>query len=98
MPALDPDRTAHEGRCRRCQLLQPVLLSECRLECRPWRLVWRCPNCGALTNTRVHKDALAVLLQMDRAGGMPVSVRESMIFALATPQEVYQALVEEVLP
>jgi hypothetical protein len=46
----------------------------------------------------VHKDALAVLLQMDRAGGMPVSVRESMIFALATPQEVYQALVEEVLP
>jgi hypothetical protein len=74
------------------------MLSECRLERRPWRLVWRCPNCGGLTHTRVHHDALPVLLQLDRAGGMPLSMRESIAFASATTKQLSQALVEEVLP
>ena len=97
MPALDPDRTAHDSRCQWCRAKVPVLLAETRLESRPWRLVWRCRVCGNVARTRVHDDALPVLLALDRAGGMPLSTREVERFAKASDAEWDAALTDEVL-
>lgn len=98
LPALDPDRTAHDGTCRRCRVSAPVLLAHCRLEWRPWRLEWQCQVCGADGVTRVAADALPLLLALDRAGGMPLSQREVARFGRAGAAEVEQALIDEVLP
>ena len=97
LPALDPDRAAHQSPCRKCGARLMVLLAESRLESRPWRLIWRCRACGGMSRVRVHADALEVLLALDRAGGMPLSVRELERFAGASHVEWETALRDEVL-
>lgn len=74
-----------------------MLLAECRLERRPWRLVWQCRVCQRRTRVLVEREALPVLLRMDRAGGMPVSFREWRFFANASHAAMEAALWEEVL-
>lgn len=97
MPALDPDRVAHDGPCNRCGARSPVLLAQCRLERRPWRLVWRCASCNSLARVRVNAEALPILLSMDRAGGMPLSLREVARMVEVDLDALNDALGDEVL-
>lgn len=97
MPALDPDKVAHDGPCNRCGARTAVLLAHCRLERRPWRLVWRCASCNSLARVRVNAEALPLLLGMDRAGGMPLSLREVAVMAAVDLDALNEALADEVL-
>jgi hypothetical protein len=45
----------------------------------------------------VHDDALPVLLALDRAGGMPLSVREVERFVQASTGELEAAVLDELL-
>jgi hypothetical protein len=97
LPALDPDRTMHDSLCRVCRARVPVPLKVTRLESRPWRLTWRCQVCGNQAAVKVAAEALPVLLNMDRAGGMPLSRREADRFAQVRQDEFDAAVREELL-
>jgi RNase P subunit RPR2 len=97
LPELDPAKTAHDSRCQWCRANVPVLLADSRLEAHPWRLTWRCRLCGKVARAKVHDDALPVLLALDRAGGMPLSVREVERFVQASTGELEAAVLDELL-
>ena len=92
---LDPDRTVHDSTCTWCHAQAMVPLRDSRLEARPWRLLWRCPVCSAISRVRVHDDLVPAMLQLDRAGGMRVSKREAERFASAADEDWDRALEEE---
>jgi len=97
LPELDPDRTAHDSLCRVCRARVPVPLSMSRLERSPWRLTWKCQVCGNDAFVKVAAEALPVLLNMDRAGGMPLSRREADEFARVRSSVFESAVREELL-
>lgn len=97
MPELDPDSTAHNSKCHWCRARVPVLLSESRLERRPWRLAWQCKVCGNQARVKVTEDVVADLLKLDRVGGLIVSSREADYFAAVDEAMFTRAVVEELL-
>jgi len=97
LPELDPDRTAHDSKCSRCGVQVPVMLKESRLESGPWRLTWQCPVCRRVSRVKVDMSVVPLLMQLDRAGGMPVSVREVEWFGKVQGDEFDAAIREELL-
>lgn len=97
LPALDPDRTMHEGFCRSCRSKPYVPLRSSRLEADPWRLTWRCPVCGAQAAVKVADEVLPSLLAQDRAGGMAVSRREVEMFASVDDDDFEASVLSELL-
>ena len=97
LPELDPDRTAHDSKCSRCGVQVPVMLKESRLESGPWRLTWQCPVCRRVSRVKVDMSVVPLLMQLDRAGGMPVSVREVEWFGKVAGDDFDAAVREELL-
>jgi len=74
-----------------------VPLSISRLEANPWRLTWKCQVCGMQAKVRVSAEALPLMLALDRAGGMPVSLREAERIAELDSDEFDRAVRDELL-
>lgn len=92
---LETDRTFHVSWCSSCNEKASIPLCNTALERRPWRVVWRCPNCNEMTAASVPPQMLDDFLDLDRAYGMRLSVRETKAFDMATLDELNRALVEE---
>lgn len=99
MPArrLDPDTTGHYSACIRCGTEMVVPMTVCRLERSPWRLVWVCPHCERVSMTPVRMDVVPVLLDLEVAGGLLLSVRESELWARADADDLSAAFADELL-
>ncbi|HEY7823989.1 MAG TPA: hypothetical protein VIG24_14205 [Acidimicrobiia bacterium] len=72
----DPARVAHESKCEACGVVMPVLMSQSRLERRPWRLVWWCRVCGRQSRALCPPELVPTLMEWDRAFGTSLSLRE----------------------
>lgn len=92
---LDPERTLHQSRCRWCKAHLFVPLRDTRLEANPWRVTWRCEQCGRRTRALITPQLVPVLLQQDRAFGMAISRREVEDWELADLDELSVAVEEE---
>lgn len=92
---LETEKTFHVSWCSHCNSKAAIPLSLTALERRPWRVVWRCPNCEEMTAAAVPPQMLEDFLDLDRAGGMRVSIREAKAFDMVTLDELNRALVEE---
>lgn len=92
---LETDRTFHVSWCSHCNKKAAVPLSVTALERRPWRVVWRCPSCENMTAAAVPPQMLDDFLDLDRAGGMRLSIREAKDFTIATVQDLNRAIREE---
>lgn len=95
MPEWDPERTMHQSTCRWCHAVRYVPLRESRLEEGPWRLTWRCGECGRRTRVAVAPVLIPVLLQQDRVYGMAISMREVEDFEGADLDDFAAAVAEE---
>lgn len=69
----------------------------CRLERKPWRLVWQCPHCERLSMTLVRRDVVPTLLDLEVAGGLMLSLRESELWARADADDLSEAFADELL-
>lgn len=98
MSALDPERTLHDAPCLGCRTRTPVPFSRTRLERRPWRLVWVCESCGDEAAFPAPPDLIGPMRELERAGGVGISVREARAFAAASADEFDQAVRDELLP
>ena len=96
--ALDPEKTLHDAPCLGCRARTPVPLSKTRLERRPWRLVWRCESCGDEAHFPAPPDLIGPMRELEKAGGVGISVREARAFAAASADEFDQAVRDELLP
>ena len=97
MPELDPDRTMHQSVCRACGVEDLVALRATRLERKPWRLVWRCMSCDGMSAVRLAAVLVGPMIELDRAGGMALSVREVKDFEAADQDEFDAAVEDELL-
>ena len=97
LPELDPDRTMHQSVCRACGVEDLVALRATRLERKPWRLVWRCMACDGMSAVRLAAVLVGPMIELDRAGGMALSVREVKDFEAADQDEFDAAVEDELL-
>lgn len=94
---LDPETTGHFSGCLRCGVEMVVPMVMCRLERNPWRLVWTCPSCERLSMTLVRRDVVPTLLDLEVAGGLMLSLRESELWARADADDLSEAFADELL-
>jgi transcription elongation factor Elf1 len=97
LPELDPDRTMHQSTCRACGVEDLVALRATRLERKPWRLVWKCESCGDMSAVRLAAVLVGPMIELDRAGGMALSIREVKDFEAADQDEFEAAVSDELL-
>lgn len=69
----------------------------CRLERKPWRLVWTCPSCDGVSMTLVSRNVVPTLLDLEVAGGLMLSLRESELWARADADDLSEAFADELL-
>lgn len=93
---IETDRTFHVSVCQHCQIRASIPLSETALERRPWRIAWKCGECGNTALAAVPREMIKTLLYQDRPGGMRISVREYRDFT-GQLEDVEQAIYEELL-
>ena len=94
---LDPDTTGHYSACVRCGVEMVIPMTVCRLERSPWRLVWACPHCHRASMTLVHTAVVPLLLDLEVAGGLMLSLRESELWARADADDLTAAFEDELL-
>lgn len=94
---LDPETTGHFSGCIRCGTEMVIPMTACRLERSPWRLMWNCPNCGRLSMTLVRRDVVPTLLDLEVAGGLMLSLRESSLWERADAADLSAAFEDELL-
>jgi len=74
-----------------------VPMTACRLERKPWRLVWRCEHCGRSSMTLVRADVVPMLFDLEVAGGLMLSMRESELWSRADADDLTEAFADELL-
>ena len=89
---VETDRTFHVSWCNHCNQKAAVPLARTALERRPWRVVWKCEACENMTAAAVPPQMVNDFLELDRAGGMRLSIREAKQFTMATVQELNRAI------
>lgn len=92
---LQTDRTYHISWCQFCNEKSAIPLSLTSLERRPWRVVWQCPNCSKTTSAAVPERFVDEFLDLDRAGGMRISIREIKAFDKASIEDLTRAVAVE---
>jgi len=94
---LDPETPGHFSGCVRCGVEMVVPMTACRLERKPWRLVWRCAHCGRSSMTLVRADVVPMLFDLEVAGGLMLSMRESELWSRADADDLSEAFADELL-
>lgn len=89
--------SGHQSPCSRCGVTAMISMADTRLEARPWRFVWDCPECEMTSTRSVPRTLVGSLVEMfDRAGGTLVSRREVREFERLELDLFEEFVIEEI--